>query len=933
MSNHENERLMNENYNLYMRSLNNQNSNNEETYYNDNLDNGNYQIKNNNFLENNEAGQRNEYEELKNAYMKHIMSEKHMNYNHEKSYNLPYNQFKTIENNSHINSINQSPVYNQILNSQVYNRRPLSEKNPDREFKRKQQEEYRKFLDQQLQEQNEKKQRLKLEKKGIISPDANKSTNPVKINESNFTYSTYNNYNHNHVNNSGHTTPKMNLNPEKEVEKKKKMDYHNELLRQIEEQKKIKEEEKKKRLEAELRFEERYNPNLADQGAKNRGRKRKIENNYDSNLYNAMNSLNPTTLIHEPEIPEQQDSNKSNNYQKFHAAQGGYSSPSSDPHLSGEYLSFKENLNKKNTPSVNYNYHYTHNNKNIPEKENIPSNLNNIQQNRIEINDHQGYFKSVPNNLPDYEYSQPNQPFPPSGNIFQPQTARNFTQMPSIIPLVFEDMLKFFFNEQVKVINEYKSTLDRISEERDKAIFQNLASREKMIAINQLKLEQERFKNNAGFYPFDNNYNKNIEDMFNTMIENNFSKTNHDLMQNYNLNSKLKTPNISKPPEEERPISGMKENPYIKMKEETDVDYYDFRSKYEDLSKSKMSFMPEEENSQVHDFKVSSKLVCIDNKVNDSGAFLKTWRHNTFIQEEELECKPRKNNNLHKAKSMIVPDEINNRSNVFHSHRQYAQMMISKEEKDKSLVLEEYENEKLNQEEHFEQTCKDYMESINVDYPDEEVKYNPDFKSNDSDSKYSDTFHENEIEDLKVENIPEVNLEDFKEIHENQKLQTKVNFFENSEDNYEIKKNDIKHVVSGEDKIKIPTATKLDPKDRIPRDITANNISKINDIYNKYTNLQKQNLNNIANDEDTQFMESINNFNNNLRNERDQIKQQFSHYQATNEDSSSNGQGKTLQTEINQKHNPLDEVNNEDSIIKDLTKFTKFALNEIDQSQ
>jgi len=121
------------------------------------------------------------------------------------------------------------------------------------------------------------------------------------------------------------------------------------------------------------------------------------------------------------------------------------------------------------------------------------------------------------------------------------------------------------------VINQYKGTLDRIADERDKAIFENLASREKMIAINRLKLEQEKFRSNVGFYPFDNNYNKHIEEMFNTMIENNFKETKNEINNPHtipynNIEIPLHVPNNKNPKkfapflskEEERPISAMK---------------------------------------------------------------------------------------------------------------------------------------------------------------------------------------------------------------------------------------------------------------------------------------------------------------------------------------------------------------------------------------
>jgi hypothetical protein len=280
MSNYDNDKLMKENYNLYMRALNRQSLNNEDTYFDDYKDKENFQSKNNNYPGSNEIGQRNEYEELKNAYMNQLMSEKNLNYmyNPEKINYNANDKFQSIEN-SH--NLNESPVY---LNSQVYGRRPQSEKNLDKEYKRKQQEEYRKFLDQQLREQNEKKERMKLEKKGLISPEGSRDIHQ-KLNYNNDKINPLTS--HNHVNSSNPTTPNPRLNPEREFEKKKKLNYQSELLRQIEEQKKIKEEEKKKRLEAELRYEERYNQNLPEE----RTRGRKLKNNLENTTNNTTNKV------------------------------------------------------------------------------------------------------------------------------------------------------------------------------------------------------------------------------------------------------------------------------------------------------------------------------------------------------------------------------------------------------------------------------------------------------------------------------------------------------------------------------------------------------------------------------------------------------------------------------------------------------------------
>jgi hypothetical protein len=219
--------------------------------------------------------------------------------------------------------------------------------------------------------------------------------------------------------------------------------------------------------------------------------------------------------------------------------------------------------------------------------------------------------------------------------------------------------------------------------------------------------------------------------------------------------------------------------------------------------------------------------------------------------------------------------------------------------------------------------------------------------------EYSQTFNEDVDGIIEGEEKKEINLDDYKEIHdtEKEKFQTKVNFFETSEDNYVVnQKSQIQHVVNlnpikivNNQEQPLPTMYKPDPKDRLPRDITANNINKLNQIYDKYNINKKQNKNTFNDEESGDFMESINNFNNNLRPyEQSQLgseyrpsnpKRENSYILNTNDNvmitdlSEKNKSGKYI------KYNPINDLNNEDSLIKDLTKFTKFALNEINQSE
>jgi hypothetical protein len=158
-------------------------------------------------------------------------------------------------------------------------------------------------------------------------------------------------------------------------------------------------------------------------------------------------------------------------------------------------------------------------------------------------------------------------------------------------------------------------------------------------------------------------------------------------------------------------------------------------------------------------------------------------------------------------------------------------------------------------------------------------------------SEYSETFHQEEEIGDEVDN-KDLNLDEFKEIHEQQKLQTKVNFFDSSSNMDVYVKPDPKHIVN---------RYKIDQKDRLPRDISTNNINKLNSLYEKY-NAMKLN-------QDEQ-LESLGSLNNNLHKHNKSI----------------------VRTENSEKkYNPISDLDNEDTLINDLTKLRKIALNEINQ--
>ena len=187
------------------------------------------------------------------------------------------------------------------------------------------------------------------------------------------------------------------------------------------------------------------------------------------------------------------------------------------------------------------------------------------------------------------------------------------------------------------------------------------------------------------------------------------------------------------------------------------------------------------------------------------------------------------------------------------------------------------------------------------------------------------------------------------------------------------------NTISKENEFKV-VYNKPDPKERVPRDISSNNIDKINSLYDKYNQMKKINAekpkdtSNVNILDDTYTNKNIN-INNNMNNLEDSIKRlrpfsanykeqvDFNNSKLvqngsniTNLNKLENKKFVFIRNESNvsnssifinnnntiinnndvtkcQKINPINELNNEDSYIKDLTKIRKFALNEIESPE
>ena len=143
--------------------------------------------------------------------------------------------------------------------------------------------------------------------------------------------------------------------------------------------------------------------------------------------------------------------------------------------------------------------------------------------------------------------------------------------------------------------------------------------------------------------------------------------------------------------------------------------------------------------------------------------------------------------------------------------------------------------------------------------------------------------------------VEEINLEDYKEIHEKEKFESQVDFFENSRDNYEmVSRLHRNHIVNLTGKSDANTSLNSnmdsnqailqqdirpsmhDPKERIARNITSLNRNKINCLYDKYNQIKNKSEAKVAKNHDTsQFMDSLNNFNENYDKIRSKINGEY----------------------------------------------------------
>ena len=433
----------------------------------------------------------------------------------------------------------------------------------------------------------------------------------------------------------------------KEKEKKRKKIYGEELRLQIEQNKRRKMEEKIKSRQESIRNLQLFKNNSSNNYNNTLFNNRTIEENYFNNynshyhplktsldepLYNNNLNDNYLSLTNKKNIYNDYTYNNINNYHN-----SSLFNNSIKKNLNNFYKSTDFNINEKKNNNFNNILNY-HNNRNNIINDNKMNRQNSLVENGIFImkkspssflntnNNYNNYFSK---NDDDFYNTNNNNNYRYKNNIINDNKGNYFSSNVNNNTLMAEINLQFLFREfveqQIKTINNYESNIEDIfylqyKNNNNTEPIGTLLEKEKNIAIQSIRDEQNKLKNKLGFFPMENNYNFKIEQLFNKI-----------------LNKKLAT------------YASIKEignlalnNLYNKQKEDDDgFQLLRYKSKYEeeDIQDSVPNFNNLDASSQ-NTLRGYSKLVKIKNDNNsidnkhdnnnkeqkDETNFLESWR-------------------------------------------------------------------------------------------------------------------------------------------------------------------------------------------------------------------------------------------------------------------------------------------------------------------
>lgn len=320
---------------------------------------------------------------------------------------------------------------------------------------------------------------------------------------------------------------------QKEIQRKKQLEYQEILKQQMEEKQRRKKLEKEQQMKEDLLYEQKYlnylktnnvphTDNSRFENNKSNDKVNPIINSTDNNNYNialSKNEIYQELCRSHPGIENilsKLNINKSNGnmeqqYQSNNEVQYNRSINQQipmDQYESNPSQNYYAPMANQNEISPNYSY----GNVQIPNVALSTPNVNLGQINNPFNNNLSGHNFCIPKTPIPNAIRPPMTPQP--GLVNAPQGQNNFQYPP-----ILEKMLEFFFQEQVKIIKDYKETIEQLKNERDQAMYINKANEEKIQALEKLRRDQDKIEHQIGFSPFDPKYKKNLENTLISMID------------------------------------------------------------------------------------------------------------------------------------------------------------------------------------------------------------------------------------------------------------------------------------------------------------------------------------------------------------------------------------------------------------------------------
>ena len=479
--------------------------------------NNNIQRKNNNSDINNHQYNLNEF----NNKALPVISRQNNVINH----NLYNDNLNLIQNNNNINGNNipqirssfeknNNPIYNSNLNNDISNILSKS-----KELKLRKQEEYKRLLDEQMkQEQERKEKERQIKYLGGINGLGSLNNNIIDA------------LNSNNINMNNNTITKPSI-EEKEKQRKKQVEYKEMLRQQLEEINKRKELEKQKEKEEEIKLEEKYKLQLIE----NQKLLESMKNKENGATKYLNNMESPDNFMVNP--IREKPITQLNFYSQNNEINDGHPNYTTFPRFYDNNLNSTKNASNDENNALLMQSSYKNNS--INENNEIMSNKNksinsNYKGNFFNKNSNTNYLihtrksaiqyglKPTPpqttNNFSNISNNQINLPYIDTGRnsrpISQKQNKNNYPTWK------LEEFYSNFVQGQFKIINEYEENINsyqNIKKNNFETIKDLMNIKNK--TIEKIQNEQEEFKNNVEVYPMDINYNNKVINLLDMMLE------------------------------------------------------------------------------------------------------------------------------------------------------------------------------------------------------------------------------------------------------------------------------------------------------------------------------------------------------------------------------------------------------------------------------